>query len=120
MSFRFGLDSSSAEGQTEAIRLQKELRGREQLKLYKKQRRAEEFLCDRYANAADWADPDPDHLVPEDFVCPISHRLMKEPVIHVDGMLYEHDVIRMELRRGNPEMPVHLRPHDTLRAAIDA
>ena len=63
--------------------------------------------------------------MPADFVCPITHMLMKDPVVHVDGMLYEREAIEQWLTQHTtspltnaPLTSASLLPNLALRSAI--
>ncbi|GAX79644.1 hypothetical protein CEUSTIGMA_g7085.t1 [Chlamydomonas eustigma] len=65
---------------------------------------------------------------PLDFVCPITKKVMVDPVIACDGRSYERDAIEMWLDIGNTEMPegygpvssTIVTPNDELREKIAA
>ena len=57
------------------------------------------------AAAAAAAGIDVDDL-PEEFVCPITHQLMTDPVIAVDGHSYERSAIQKWLDLGNATSPM--------------
>ncbi|XP_028835634.1 WD repeat, SAM and U-box domain-containing protein 1 isoform X1 [Denticeps clupeoides] len=64
--------------------------------------------------------------VPDEFLCPIMHELMKEPVIAADGFSYEREAIESWIRtksRSSPmtNLPLQttlLTPNHTLKMAI--
>jgi len=43
---------------------------------------------------------------PSEFVCPITHEVMTDPVVASDGMTYERQAIREVLDRGNGLSPL--------------
>eukprot|EP00298_Acanthocystis_sp_HF-20_P016515 c21503_g2_i1.p1 GENE.c21503_g2_i1~~c21503_g2_i1.p1 ORF type:complete len:156 (-),score=60.21 c21503_g2_i1:145-585(-) len=45
-------------------------------------------------------------LAPEDLICPLSNKLMIDPVIAQDGNTYERNVIEEWFRNGNTESPI--------------
>ena len=46
-----------------------------------------------------------DPIIPDDLCCPITHQLMRQPVLLEDGYMYEEDAIRQWLNR-NPTSPM--------------
>jgi len=64
--------------------------------------------------------------IPLSFLCPITHELMKNPVIDREGNSYEEEAIALWLRR-NTTSPVtrndlhasHLTPNRALKDAIE-
>uniref|UniRef100_A0A7S1AY08 U-box domain-containing protein n=1 Tax=Noctiluca scintillans TaxID=2966 RepID=A0A7S1AY08_NOCSC len=67
-------------------------------------------------------------IVPECFLCPLTGLVMCEPVVTVDGQVYENSAIEEWFRRGSRISPatgfelnsVELLPHPALQAAIQA
>ncbi|CAH8316456.1 unnamed protein product [Eruca vesicaria subsp. sativa] len=63
---------------------------------------------------------------PEDFICPISMEIMRDPHVAADGFTYEEKEIRRWLNEGNNKSPItgvrlahlHLTPNFTLRSLI--
>ncbi|KAJ4914604.1 U-box domain-containing protein 54 [Raphanus sativus] len=63
---------------------------------------------------------------PEDFLCPISMEIMRDPNVAADGFTYEEKEIRTWLNGGNDKSPItgarlahrHLTPNYTLRSLI--
>mmetsp|Transcript_36791 Transcript_36791/g.81832 ORF Transcript_36791/g.81832 Transcript_36791/m.81832 type:complete len:516 (-) Transcript_36791:2973-4520(-) len=49
--------------------------------------------------------PSTSSAVPPDFMCPITHNMMTEPVVAADGRSYEKSAIEMWLALGNAEFP---------------
>jgi hypothetical protein len=39
--------------------------------------------------------------IPEEFLCPITHEIMKDPVVTSDGNTYERQAIEQWLKRNN-------------------
>lgn len=54
--------------------------------------------------------------IPPEFVCPITHALMTDPVVAADGNSYERLAIEAWFRRGRPSSPLtnELLPHTSL------
>ena len=46
------------------------------------------------------------HPVPDEFVCPITHEPMADPVVASDGHSYEHHAIRKVMLEGNNRSPL--------------
>ena len=67
-----------------------------------------------------------DARTPLEFVCPITRRVMREPVVAADGASYERAAITAYLQAGNTVSPVSgqrlahpgLTPNAALAAAI--
>ncbi|XP_030643169.1 WD repeat, SAM and U-box domain-containing protein 1 [Chanos chanos] len=65
--------------------------------------------------------------VPDEFVCPITREVMKDPVMAADGYSYEREAIESWLKTKNPCSPMTnlplqttlLTPNRTLRMAIN-
>ena len=49
------------------------------------------------------------NLIPEEFICPLSKELMKDPVIIFDGTVYERSEI-MNWYKSNDIHPLNLKP----------
>ena len=47
-----------------------------------------------------------DPSLPDDFICPVTHEAMADPVVASDGMTYERYAIREILTRGNGHSPL--------------
>ena len=65
--------------------------------------------------------------VPSEFICPITNKIMQDPVTAADGCVYERQAIRRWLRKKrtspmtNEELTdLTLRPNDELRDRIVA
>jgi len=43
--------------------------------------------------------------IPNDYLCPITQELLKDPVVAADGQSYEREAITEWLRRGNKRSP---------------
>ena len=64
---------------------------------------------------------------PQEYCCPITHTLMKEPVIDNQGISYEKDAIEEWLNLGNTISPItnmsliksDLRPNINLKNIIE-
>ncbi|XP_062383366.1 WD repeat, SAM and U-box domain-containing protein 1-like isoform X2 [Sardina pilchardus] len=64
--------------------------------------------------------------VPDEYLCPITRELMKDPVIAADGYSYEHEAIESWIRTKNRSSPMTnlplqttlLTPNHTLKMAI--
>ena len=71
--------------------------------------------------------PNPQSSEPEEFLCPITGEIMKEPVSDNQGISYERGAIEDWLRRGNTTSPStqqvlrlsDLRPNIALRKLIE-
>ncbi|KAL6484625.1 hypothetical protein MHYP_G00066700 [Metynnis hypsauchen] len=65
--------------------------------------------------------------VPDEFLCPITREVMKEPVMAADGYSYEREAIKSWINTSNhsspmTNLPLHstiLTPNRTLKMAID-
>ena len=44
--------------------------------------------------------------IPEDYVCPITQEMMKNPVVAANGHSYEYSAIHEYLKRGNKKSPL--------------
>ena len=71
--------------------------------------------------------PNPQMPVKDEFFCPITTEIMKDPVIDNEGISYEREAIEEWLRRGNTRSPCtkktlqlsDLRPNIALRKSIE-
>ncbi len=61
-------------------------------------------------------------IIPQDYLCPITHEIMKNPVIAADGHTYEEKSIIEWLSRGNRRSPLNGNnlPHTILLENIFA
>lgn len=57
--------------------------------------------------------PVPDDQVPDEYLCPISREIMREPVIAADGYTYERSAIENWLRAGRNTSPMTNAPLTT-------
>ena len=65
--------------------------------------------------------------IPEDYICPITHQLMYDPVVAADGETYEREAIVRHLQssdlsplHGDPLAHTMLTPNRALKRTIDA
>jgi hypothetical protein len=66
--------------------------------------------------------------IPEEFICPISHEMMEDPVFAADGHTYERQAIEQWFATGRCTSPmtgavlshVNLTPNHTMRSAINS
>lgn len=64
--------------------------------------------------------------IPDEFLCPITHEVMKDPVIAADGYSYEREAIDSWIKTKNRSSPMTnlplqttlLTPNRTLKMAI--